>query len=201
MQRSYTYLALGDSYTIGESVLLTQSFPYQLVQLLRRKGHSFTAPEIIAKTGWTTDELVSGMEGFEFLNKYDFVTLLIGVNNQYRGRSVEEYTTEFEKILEKAIALAEKKSHVIVVSIPDYSVTPFSKDKDPEKTSHEIDVFNAVNKALSVQYKVQYVEITQESREALENPALIAADGLHPSPLEYEKWAQKLALIIIEHIK
>jgi lysophospholipase L1-like esterase len=201
MQRSYTYLALGDSYTIGESVLLHQSFPYQLVQLLRKKGHACSAPEIIAKTGWTTSELISGMDGYDFLPKYDWVTLLIGVNNQFRGRSVEEYTTDFEKILEKAISLADKKTHVTVVSIPDYSVTPFGKEKEPERIAREIDLFNSINKALSIQYKVNYADITGGSREALHDPKLIAEDGLHPSSSEYRKWAEIVAPAIVEHLK
>jgi hypothetical protein len=132
MHSTYTYLALGDSYTIGESVLIQKSFPYQTVQLLRRQGYHFSAPEIVAKTGWTTDELEEGIKDHEFLAKYDFVSLLIGVNNQYRGRDVMLYKMEFEELLKKALSFVHNKSsHVIVVSIPDYSVTPFAQSKDP----------------------------------------------------------------------
>jgi len=200
MIHPYTYLALGDSYTIGESVPLTQSFPYQVVQSLRQQGHSFSAPEIFAKTGWTTDELWAAISAYHFLPKYSFVSLLIGVNNQYRGRSVEEYTTDFEKLLEKAISLAEKKSHVIVLSIPDYGVTPFAKEKEPEKIAKEIDIYNGINKALSIQYKVQYAEITEGSRAAAHEPDLIAEDGLHPSGKEYHKWSKKVVSIITEQL-
>src|SRR5690349_18257754 len=103
---TYTYLALGDSYTIGEAVEIHKSFPYQTVQILRKKGFAFLAPEIIAKTGWTTEELEASLKGYQFLNKYDFVTLLIGVNNQYRGQSAISYKEQFEELLKKSLALA-----------------------------------------------------------------------------------------------
>src|SRR5688572_23297591 len=178
----YSYLALGDSYTIGESVVLNHSFPYQVVQLLRNAGYDFYAPEIIAKTGWTTDELEEATKHYKFLSKYDFVTLLIGVNNQFRGRQVIEYKQQLESLLQKAISLANgKKEHVIIVSIPDYSVTPFSEKTDREKIAGEVDVFNGINKALSIQYKVQYAEITEGSRNAIQDASLVAGDGLHPS--------------------
>ena len=201
MEKTYTYLALGDSYTIGEAVLLKNNFPYQTVQLLRKKGYAFAAPEIIAKTGWTTDELEAGMKDYNFLSKYDFVTLLIGVNNQYRGREVIEYKEQLVQLLERAIALAGKPSHVIIISIPDYSVTPFAKSKDTAKISGQIDVFNSVAKALSVQYKTQYVEITAESRDAENDGSLVADDGLHPSAKEYAKWAEKVSKTMFSLLK
>jgi len=198
----YTYLALGDSYTIGEAVPLNESFPYQLVQLLRSKEFNFNAPEIIAKTGWTTDELQNAINKSHLLPKYDFVSLLIGVNNQYRGRDVIEYKEQFEEILKKAIELVNgKKEHVIVISIPDYSITPYAGLMDKEKISKEIEVCNGINKALSIQYKVQYVDITTGSKEAKNNPGLIAQDGLHPSEEEYAKWAEKLVEAITSQLK
>jgi lysophospholipase L1-like esterase len=202
MHNTYTYLALGDSYTIGEAVQLQQSFPYQTVQLMRKKGYNFMAPEIIAKTGWTTDELSDEMKQYEFLAKYDFVTLLIGVNNQYRGRQVIEYKEQFEELLKKAIELAHgKKDHVLVISIPDWSATPFASNSDTQKISKEIEVFNGVNKALSIQYKVQYIDITPASKEAREYPALVADDKLHPSSIAYSKWAEKIADAISSQLK
>lgn len=198
----YNYLALGDSYTIGEGVLLYQNFPYQAVQMLRNAGYDFQAPEIIAKTGWTTDELEEAVKHYRFLPKYDFVTLLVGVNNQYRSREAIEYKQQFETLLQKAIGLANgKKDHVIIVSIPDYSVTPFAANSDREKVAREIDSFNGINKALSIQYKVQYVEITEGSRDASNDPSLLAADGLHPSQKEYAKWAAKVAEMITSQLK
>jgi lysophospholipase L1-like esterase len=198
----YSYLALGDSYTIGEAVPLNQSFPYQVVQLLRNKEFNFSAPEIIAKTGWTTDELQNAINNSTLLSKYDFVTLLIGVNNQYRGKDAIEYKEQFEELLKKAIDLANgKKEHVAVISIPDYSVTPYAKQMDTEKISKEIEVFNGINKALSIQYKVQYVDITTDSREAKNNPTFIAHDSLHPSEKEYAKWAEKIVDAISSQLK
>ncbi|HWI91220.1 MAG TPA: SGNH/GDSL hydrolase family protein [Flavisolibacter sp.] len=198
----YNYLALGDSYTIGEAVPLMKSFPCQVVQLLRSKEYNFNAPEIIAKTGWTTDELLDAISKTTLLSKYDFVTLLIGVNNQYRGRDALEYKEQFEELLKKAIELANgKKEHVMVVSIPDYSVTPYANSMDTEKTSKEVEVFNGINKALSIQYKVQYVDITELSRQAKSNAALVATDGLHPSEKEYAKWAEKIVEAISSQLK
>ncbi|TCJ19187.1 SGNH/GDSL hydrolase family protein [Flaviaesturariibacter flavus] len=197
MEKLYTYLALGDSYTIGEAVPLPASFPYQAVQALRREKVHLAPPEVIAKTGWTTDELTSALEGYTFLKSYDFVSLLIGVNNQYRGRTVEAYTPECAALLERAVALAHGKAqHVFVLSIPDYGVSPFAKEKglDPEKIAAEVDQFNAAARALAAQYGTHYIDITEGSREAAFDPSLLAVDGLHPSEKEYVRWAAKLAL-------
>ena len=189
-----TYLALGDSYTIGESVPIYESFPYQTVQLLRSKGMEVNAPEIIAKTGWTTDELQAGINKSMLHDKYDIVSLLIGVNNQYRGRTVEEYRNEFEALLKKAIQFAgNKKKHVFVISIPDWGATPFAENRDRKKIGIEIDQFNEANKKISELHGIQYIEITAESRDVINNPLLAAKDKLHPSGLEYKKWAMKLA--------
>jgi lysophospholipase L1-like esterase len=199
---TYSYLALGDSYTIGESVLLTRSFPYQAVQFLREKEIIFYAPEIIAKTGWTTDELQEAINTYRFLSRYDFVTLLAGVNNQYRGRTVIEYKDQFEDLLKKAIELANgKKEHVIVLSIPDYGCTPFAAAMDTDKISKDIEVFNGVNKALSIQYKTQYLDITTYSREVKDDPEFLAEDKLHPSSKTYRVWAEKLSELIASLLK
>ena len=199
---TYNLLALGDSYSIGEGVMLHQNFPYQTVQILRTMGYEFHAPEIIAKTGWTTDELEEGMKGYRFLARYDFVTLLIGVNNQYRGADIIPYKEQLEELLKKAIAMANgKKEHVILISIPDYSVTPFAGAMDREKTAREVEVFNSVGRALSIQYKVHYLDITPESREAENDPELVASDRLHPSAKEYAKWAEKLSAFIASQLK
>jgi lysophospholipase L1-like esterase len=202
MQQIYTYLALGDSYTIGEAVPLTRNFPYQLVQLLRKKGLPVVAPEIIAQTGWTTDELDTAIKANQYLSKYDLVTLLIGVNNQYRGREALQYKMEFEDLLKKAIEFANgKPSHVCVVSIPDYGVTPFAAEMDKEKIGREIDIFNNINKAVSIQYKTHYVDITPGSREAGTDKELVTSDRLHPSEKEYSKWAEKLAILVTSLLK
>ena len=195
-------MALGDSYTIGEAVLLQESFPYQTVQFLRKAGQNFAAPEIIARTGWTTEELSNALSNYSFSAKYDFVSLLIGVNNQYRGLDIILYKEQFETLLKKAIELAGgKKEHVFVLSIPDYSITPFAAAKDAETISKEIDEYNKLNKAICIQYKVSYIEITTGSREANTKAGMIAEDGLHPSAGEYARWAKKLAGAIEKQLK
>lgn len=202
MEKIFTYLALGDSYTIGESVLLYKSFPYQVVHILRKKGLNFSAPEIIAKTGWTTDELKNGLNEHYPLPQYHIVTLLIGVNNQYRGRPVEEYKLEFETLLKQALLHANGvKERVIVLSIPDYSVTPFTDSMDKKNISEEISLYNSVNKAVSLQYKVHYVDITTDFKKALNDSSLLAPDNLHPSEIEYKNWAEKVADIIYRQLK
>lgn len=199
---TYTFLALGDSYTVGEGIPLHRSFPYQSICLLRKAGYQVAAPEIIAKTGWTTDELEEGMRSFVFLPKYDFVTLLIGVNNQYRGREIIEYKEQFERLLKTAIHYAgEKPDHVVVLSIPDYSITPYAANKNPEKIAKEIDAYNTLNKAISIQYKVHYLDITDGARKAKTLSGLVAVDGLHPSEKEYARWAKKLVQLLKTKMK
>ncbi len=188
-----TYLALGDSYTIGEQVMLHESFAYQIVQLLRNKNIHITAPEVIAKTGWTTDELIASIDQTTFLKQYDFVSLLIGVNNQYRGRSIENFEIEFENLLKKAIVFAgNNPQHVFVLSIPDWGVTPFAADRDGITIATEIDQFNNSCKNIVNKYNCIFIDITTSQRVDAVKPAMLAPDGLHPSALEYKKWAIQL---------
>jgi lysophospholipase L1-like esterase len=201
-QKQRSFLALGDSYTIGESVPIYESFPYQTVQLLRNKGMNVHAAEIIAKTGWTTDELMAGIERTTFEKSYDIVTLLIGVNNQYRGKDPSTYEQDFEKLLNKAIAFAGgNKQHVFVLSIPDWGATPFAASRDRVKIGSEIDQFNAINRKITERSGVSYISITEGSREATSNALLVAKDGLHPSGAEYGRWAKKLADDILQSIR
>ena len=190
----YHYLALGDSYTIGEAVPLTESFPYQTVQLLRAAGMEMGAPEVIAKTGWTTGELQAAMNAYRFAKTYDVVSLLVGVNNQYRGYSMEEYKRDFKHLLEQAIAFTGGKNEkVFVLSIPDYSVTPFAQTMDVAKIETEIKAFNSVKIDLCKDLKVHFINITENTRGAKNNVHLLAADGLHPSAAAYREWALLLA--------
>lgn len=198
----FSYLALGDSYTIGESVPLYESFPYQTVQLLREANLHFHAPEIVAKTGWTTFELAEHILHTRLNEHYDFVTLLIGVNNQYRELKTEDYANDFEFLLKKAIHFAgEKIENVIVLSIPDWGVTPFAKKRDSKKIAAEIDDYNKINKAITDRNKIKYLDITPNSRTASKDSSLIAADGLHPSGKAYAQWAALLASLIQKSIK
>jgi len=183
-------LALGDSYTIGESVLEKDRWPNQLIDLLNAKGSNFSNPEIIAKTGWTTGELSEAIKESNPQGTFDLVSLLIGVNNQYRGNSLAEYKIEFRDLLNKAVNFADrKKKMVVVVSVPDWGVTPFAVGRDRSKISEEIDFFNAANRVIAEEMGVLYVEITEESRSAATDSSLIAEDGLHPSAKMYAQWA------------
>jgi lysophospholipase L1-like esterase len=187
------YLALGDSYTIGESVSEAERWPNQLVKKLEKQGTVYDKPLIIATTGWRTDNLSNAITIAKLKPEYDLVSLLIGVNNQYQHKPIAQYETEFEALLNTAIQLAKgKKENVFVVSIPDYGFTPFGL-KDKERISKELDAFNAVNKKITDQYKIRYVNITDISRGALDDPSLVAPDGLHPSGKMYGQWADKIA--------
>lgn len=191
MENKLHYLALGDSYTIGESVPDSGRFPVQLVKALEKKEILFNSPEIIATTGWTTDELAAAIKKKEpqLKKKYDMVSLLIGVNNQYRGRDAEEYRAQFKELLQMAIKYAEGvKSHVFVVSIPDWGVTPFAEGRDRKKIANEIDLFNKINKEETSKEGISYVDITPESKNAATDKTLVASDGLHPSEKMYKEW-------------
>jgi lysophospholipase L1-like esterase len=189
-----TFLALGDSYTIGEGVAESDRWPVQLAALLREQGQDFTEPQIIARTGWTTDELSDAIDDADPRGPYDLVSLLIGVNNQYRGRSAEEYRGEFAGLLQRAIGFAGgDASRVIVLSIPDWGATPFAEGRSRNDIAAEIDVFNAINRQETERLGAHYVDITPQSRTAGPKPAFLAADGLHYSGLTYAEWA-RLAL-------
>ena len=193
----FTFLALGDSYTIGEQVQLSSSFPYLTCQLLRKKyagQHHFFAPEIHAKTGWTTDELAAHIQQNTFLPRYDLVSLLIGVNNQYRGRSVENFTSEFEGLLEQAIRFAgDDKQRVFVLSIPDWGVTPFAEGRDRQQIAKEIDQYNEACQTTTQSKGCCFIDITTSQREDGNKPDFLTEDKLHHSVNEYSKWAEQLA--------
>ncbi|RYF90267.1 MAG: SGNH/GDSL hydrolase family protein, partial [Chitinophagaceae bacterium] len=181
-------------YTIGEQVPLHESFPYQAVQLLREKRIEINAPEIIARTGWTTEELSEQISKTILLPFYNIVTLLIGVNNQYRGRNHDEYKTAFENLLQQAIAFAGGNStKVIVLSIPDWGVTPFAKDRDIKSIAREIDQYNEQCKQVTGLLQCHFMDITTSQRADGMKVEFLAADGLHPNGREYAKWAATLA--------
>lgn len=195
-----TYLALGDSYTIGEGVEAKDRYPQQAVEKLKEIGFDFSNPKIIATTGWTTDELKKGIqtEGIQG-EGYDLVTVLIGVNNQYRGRTIENYQIEFREILIDAINFAKgHKNNVVVFSIPDWGVTPFAIDKkiNQQKVSQEIDQYNQAKKIITQEMGVAFIDITEHYRtEGMKSESLVS-DQLHPSGLIYQSWAGQLATIV-----
>lgn len=183
------YLALGDSYTIGESVPSNERFPVVLA-----KTWKLGEPQIIAKTGWTTDELNAAIDAADPKGPYELVTLLIGVNNQYRGRDAEQYRGEFAGLLKRAIGFAGGDARkVIVVSIPDWGVTPFAEGRDRAKIAAEIDRYNAINREESLRAGAQYVDITPISRQ--HDASLVAADGLHPSGKQYLQWVKTIVAV------
>ncbi len=196
-----TWLALGDSYTIGQGVTEIERFPYQTALWLAQNGKAVTIPDYIATTGWTTGVLTNNVISRN-PSQYDIVSLLIGVNDQYQTHDTTGYRQKFSFILEKAIAIAKgDKDHVFVLSIPDYSVTPFAAFNDTAKIRKEIDLFNNINREVTNLYKCNYLDITASTREAKTNRNLLAADGLHPSGIEYKKWSDRLGPLILGTLK
>ena len=201
-----SYLALGDSYTIGEGVLPEENFPSQAVTLFnaaeKNQDIKIAAPRIIATTGWTTDELDAAIDAAAINQTYDFVSLLIGVNNQYRGRSVAEYKVQFHHLLQRAIGFAANNTkHVFVLSIPDWGVTPFAEGRDRDKIAREIVEYNATAAAICSGHAVLFIDITTAQRPDGDKPEFLVADQLHPSSREYSKWAAKLASAFLNTVK
>ncbi|MCZ4223800.1 SGNH/GDSL hydrolase family protein [Pedobacter rhodius] len=201
---NFTYLALGDSYTIGQSVTQAESFPYQLQALMKKNGRNVEDPKIIAVTGWTTDELQNAITQAKITQKFDFVTLLIGVNNQYRGYPIETYKKEFSELLQTAIGFSGgRKARVFVISIPDWGVTPFAKNysKSPQVIASEIDAYNTAAEQITTAAGVSFTNITPNSRVAANDVSLIASDGLHPSGKMYADWVNALGPKIMDVVR
>lgn len=195
------YLALGDSYTIGESVEEAERWPNQLADFLKAGGIP-TEVTIVAKTGWTTNELWDGIQAAKITPPYDLVSLLIGVNNQYRGLDINEYREQFVFLLNKSVEYAGgNPKRVIVLSIPDWGVTPFAGSRDSKKIATEINMFNSVNRDETEKAGAFYVDITPLSREAVTDPSLIASDGLHPAGKMYTEWAKLAYLAALEALE
>jgi lysophospholipase L1-like esterase len=196
------YLALGDSYSIGEGVAAEARWPMQLAHALRGEGIALADPDIIAATGWTTDELDAAIDAAQPAAGYDLVSLLVGVNNQYRGRGLDEYRHQFAALLERAIALAgDRHERVLVLSIPDWGATRFGRDcgRDLVAVAHELDAFNAVARDICAAHGVAFVDITAVSRERGTDAAMLADDGLHPSAAMHARWTQ-LALPVARRL-
>ncbi|MFD2033941.1 SGNH/GDSL hydrolase family protein [Belliella marina] len=200
MDKQLTYLALGDSYTIGEGVDADDRYPNQAIKILASDKLLFDNPLIIAKTGWTTDELANGIKDANIEGKtFDLITLLIGVNNQYRGRAVDNYREEFTDLLQKAIQFAKgDKNHVVVISIPDWGITPFAVEKGAglEKVAQEIDLYNQAKKAICDEMGIAFIDITEHYRIHGMKPEAVVSDNLHPSGMIYKHWAESLAEIV-----
>lgn len=198
----YTYLALGDSYTVGQSVKTSESFPAQLEKLLEKNLNARITTEIVATTGWRTDDLLNGIASSQLSSTYNFVTLLIGVNNQYQGQPFSQYEEEFPKLLDKALQLAGNDiDKVIVISIPDYAYTPFGENSNRQQISEDIDKYNAFAATMAQELNISYVEITDITRLGLDQPELVANDGLHPSGKAYEAFASRIAPFVVSALK
>jgi len=197
-----SYLALGDSYTIGESVSKTKSFPKQLEKRLENDLNVKIQTKIVAQTGWRTDNLLNAIATADLDTSYDFVTLLIGVNNQFQGVAFETYKKEFPELLSTAVHLAgDNSKRVVVVSIPDWSFTPFGRNREGENISEEIDSYNAFAQSKAEELEVRFIEITDITREGLNKPELVAGDGLHPSAEAYKLFVDRIAPKISSGLK
>lgn len=195
-QSNLRYLALGDSYTIGEGIKFEYNYPKQIVNQI----FLIDTVTVIAKTGWTTDELIDTLNNLQ-LDKFDVVSLLIGVNNQFRGYQIDKYVMEFESLLNRAIDYSKDKKNVFVLSIPDYGVTPFGKVKGQERIYREINSYNYINRIMAEKYNVMYFDITEISRKAENDSSLLAEDKLHPSKKMYKMWIEKLKNELLDSLK
>ena len=188
------YLALGDSYTIGEGVPEAQSFPYQLADSLRSRGYRVAEPTVIAQTGWRSDVLLAAVDERDTGPAPDLVTVLIGVNDQFQGRDVEGFRQNFLRLLDRAEGLATGgRDDLVVVTIPDYSATPFAASRDTARIRRELDAFDAVIAEEAGARGLPVVDVTPGSKAARERPdQLLAADRLHPSGLQYGQWVTEM---------
>ena len=190
--KSYSFLALGDSYTVGEGVSYEESWPSQFVDYALERGIDFKNPELIAQTGWKTYDLLDAIKSSNLSVKYDFISLLIGVNNQFNSRPLSEFEDDLNEILTEINYLKKGDSKVIIISIPDWGYSPYGSNYDRERISDEIDQFNNILKKISEQNNLNFVDVTQISRLAINQPNLITEDNLHPSGLMYLEWVKKI---------
>jgi len=199
--QAITYLALGDSYTIGEGVLAHERWPVQLADALNEKGYEVSPPTIIARTGWTTSDLTTAIEAAQINETYDLVSLLIGVNNQYRGLSIAQFRTELVELIDISIAFAGGDvQKFFMLSIPDWGVTPFAEGRDRDKISDEIDRFNEVIQQETSKRNILLIDITEISRQPDPNAALLSSDKLHPAGKMYRLWVDKALPQLLEKI-
>lgn len=199
----HTYLALGDSYTIGEGLDIKQSWPYQLQNLLNEKGFNIKQPKIIAKTGWRTDELIEAIqEQIKDEKQYNMVSLLIGVNNQYQNKPLSQYKKEFKDLLKTAISKCKQDNKgVFVVSIPDYGVTPFAKEKDKTKAIEDLKQYNAFAKTQCQKNDVAFYDITELSAKLSQSKTMLINDHLHPNAEQYKAWTESFLPQLVQQLK
>ena len=197
-QTQFSLLALGDSYTIGEGVNEDQIWPNQFIKVAYENGVDFSSPRIIAETGWKSYDLINAIESSNFEKKYDYVSLLIGVNNQFNSRPVNEFENDLDKLLIKINNLKKKSGSVLIISIPDWGSSPYGVGFDRNEISNEINSFNNSLKSFANINGLKYVDVTEISRRAINEPNLIAIDNLHPSGIMYLEWAKKIFQVWID---
>lgn len=197
-QNNLSFLALGDSYTIGESVIEEERWPNQMVDIALNENVMFDQPDIIAKTGWRTEQLIDTLNKINFIKKFDYVSLMIGVNNQYSLKPIETFRLDLIKLLDMSIGYSIKRDNVVLISIPDWGVTPFAEGYDRNRIKEEIDQFNSVIMDIANTNNILYVDVTEISRRAITEKDLIANDSLHPSGKMYKEWAEKIYNLWIE---
>lgn len=188
----FSFLALGDSYTIGEGVKESKRWPNQFIEIAYEKGLYFEKPEIIAQAGWKTYDLLNAINETNFTKKYDYVSLLIGVNNQFNSRSIYEFEEDLNKIMDKIDILTKNNGSTIIISIPDWGYTPFAESYNRDTISYEINLFNKSLKNFADKNDIKYVDVTEISRKTLNEDDLLASDNLHPNGLMYLEWAKKI---------
>jgi len=187
------FLALGDSYTIGEGVSDDERWPNHLVSMLRARGVEIDAPHIIARTAWTTDELQDAIDAEKPRGPFELVTLMIGVNDQYRSRPVSSFEPEFQALVKRSIGFAGKKpGRVIAISIPDWGATPYARGRDGNAIAKEIADYNGAARAIAEKAGVAWIDVTEMSRAMLDDSTLVAVDGLHPTGEMYRRWAEAI---------
>ena len=194
----YSFIALGDSYTIGEGVNEDERWPNQFVDVAYENGVDFDQPMIIAETGWKTYDLLNAINQTNFTKKYDYISLLIGVNNQFNSRPIYEFEEDLNKLMDEMKWIKKNDGNIIIISIPDWGYTPFGQSNDMSDISEKINLFNSSLRKFASTNDLKYVDVTEISRRAINEPDLITNDNLHPSGIMYLEWAKKIYNIWID---
>ena len=194
----FSFIALGDSYTIGEGVNVEDRWPNQFVNLANENGFDFDQPVIIAETGWKTYDLLDSINQTNFSSKYDYISLLIGVNNQFNSRPIHEFEEDLNKLMDEMNRIKKDDGSIIIISIPDWGYTPFAESVEMSDISEKIDLFNSILIKFAATNDLKYVDVTEISRRAINEPNLITDDNLHPSKKMYLEWANKIYNIWID---
>ena len=194
----YSFIALGDSYTIGEGVNEDERWPNQFVDVAYESGVDFDQPMIIAETGWKTYDLLNAINQTNFTKKYDYISLLIGVNNQFNSRPIDEFEEDLNKLMDEMKRIKKNDGSIIIISIPDWGYTPFGESSDMSDISEQINLFNSSLRKFATTNGLKYVDVTEISRRGINEPDLITNDNLHPSGIMYLEWAKKIYNIWID---